>query len=255
VTVWLEAGFWGLVAGSALVLGAAIAWIWKIPRTVTAAVMAFGAGVLISTLAFDLVEEAEAIGGIRPTALGLLGGAAAYIVANIVVNKRGAQHRKRSDDSQMSEEEQPGSGTAIAIGALLDGVPESIVLGMSLIGGAGVGVPVLAGIFISNLPEGLSSTSGMKANGRGARYVFGVWTVIAAACGVAALLGCVAFEGASPQTVALINSVAAGAILAMIADTMIPEAYQESAHKYQLWTGFITVLGFITAFAISSSGA
>jgi ZIP family zinc transporter len=254
VTVWLEAGFWGLVAGSALVIGAAIAWTWTIPKTVTAAVMAFGAGVLISTLAFDLVEEAESTGGMAPTALGLLGGAVAYIVANIAVNRRGARHRKRSDEMQMSEDEQPGSGTAIAIGALLDGVPESIVLGMSLIGGAGVGVPVLAGIFISNLPEGLSSTSGMKISGRGARYVFGVWVSIALACGVAALVGCVVFEDASPQTVALINSMAAGAILAMIADTMIPEAYQDSAHKYQLWTGFITTLGFITAFAISHSG-
>ena len=254
MTIWLEAGFWGLVAGSALVLGAAIAWIWNIPRAVTAAVMAFGAGVLISTLAFDLVEEAESIGGIRPTALGLLGGSAAYILANLAVNRYGAAHRKRSDEIQVSEDEQPGSGTAIAIGALLDGVPESIVLGMSLIGGGGVGVPVLAGIFISNVPEGLSSTSGMKLSGRSARYVFGVWVGIALACGVAALLGCVAFEDATPRTVALINSIAAGSILAMIADTMIPEAYRDSSNKYQLWTGFITTLGFITAFTISHFG-
>ena len=254
MTVWLEAGFWGLVAGSALVLGAAIAWIWTIPRAVTAAVMAFGAGVLISTLAFDLVEEAESTGGMRPTALGLLGGAVAYIVANIAVNRRGARHRKRSDEMQVSEDEQPGSGTAIAIGALLDGVPESIVLGHVADRRRWRGRAGARRHLHLEPARGALQHSGMKLSGRSARYVFGVWVGIALACGVAALLGCVAFEDATPRTVALINSIAAGAILAMIADTMIPEAYRDSAHKYQLWTGFITTLGFITAFAISHSG-
>ena len=156
---------------------------------------------------------------------------------------------------QASEDEQPGSGTAIAIGALLDGVPESIVLGMSLLGGGGVGVPVLAGIFISNLPEGLSSTSGMKASGRGARYVFGVWGGIALACGVAALVGLrglrgrVTADGRADQL-----------------DRRRRDPRDDRGHddpgglpgrrrsKYQLWTGFITTLGFITAFAISHSG-
>ena len=255
MTIWVEAGLWGLLAGSALVIGAAIAWFRTIPKPVTAGVMAFGAGVLISTLAFDLVEEAEATGGLAATALGLLGGALAYVAANIAVNRYGGDHRKRSEPKmQMSEEEMPGSGTAIAVGALLDGVPESIVLGMSLLGGGGVGVPVLAGIFISNLPEGLSSSSGMKRNGRSARYVFGVWGGIAVACGLAALLGCLAFEGASARTVALINSLAAGAILAMIADTMIPEAFADAAQRYRLWTGLITTIGFIVAFSISHAG-
>ena len=140
-----------------------------------------------------------------------------------------------------------GSGTAIAVGALLDGVPESVVLGMTLLGGGGVGVPVLAAIFISNLPEGLSSAAGMKANGRSARYVFGVWGGIAVASGLAGMCGALFLEGAAPETVAVITAIAAGAILAMVADTMIPEAF-EKAHLY---TGLITTLGFISAFAIS----
>ena len=141
--------------------------------------MAFGAGVLISALAFDLVDEAETTGGLTATVLGFLVGAVAYVLANVALAKRGAQHRKRSGDQQPSEEEQAGSGSAIAIGALLDGIPESVVLGLSLLGGNGVGVPVLAAIFISNLPEGLSSAAGMKRGGRSARYVFGVWIGVA----------------------------------------------------------------------------
>ncbi len=244
--IWLEAGAFGLLAGGALVIGAVIAWLVRVPQPIVAAVMAFGSGVLISALSFDLVDEAERIGGLVPTVFGALGGAVVYVAANVALSRRGAQHRKRSQDQQPSEDEQTGSGGAIAVGALLDGIPESVVLGVSLIGGGGVGVPVLAAIFISNLPEGLSSAAGMKRSGRSARYVFGVWTGIAVASGVAALLGNLLLDGASPETIAAITAVAAGAILAMVADTMIPEAF-EKAHLY---AGLITTIGFLTAFVI-----
>ena len=244
--VWLEGGAWGLLAGGALVVGALVAWFVRVPQTVVAAVMAFGSGVLISALSFDLVDEAEKTGGLVPTVLGALGGALVYVAANIVLARRGAQHRKRSQDQQPSEDEQAGSGGAIAIGALLDGIPESVVLGVSLLGGGGVGVPVLAAIFISNLPEGLSSAAGMKRGGRSARYVFGVWIGIAIASGLAALLGGLLLEDASPETIAAITAVAAGAILAMVADTMIPEAF-EKAHLY---AGLLATIGFLVAFTI-----
>ncbi|GAA3527573.1 ZIP family zinc transporter [Aeromicrobium flavum] len=245
--VWIEAGVWGLLAGSALVLGAAIAWFAHVPRWVASSVMAFGAGVLISALAFDLVDEAERTGGLGPTVLGFLGGAVVYVAANVVLARRGARHRKRSGDHQASESGQQGSGTAIAVGALLDGVPESVVLGLSLLGGGGVGSAVLAAIFVSNLPEGLSSTAGMKRSGRGARYVFGVWGGIAAASGVAGALGCLLLQDASDGTLAVITATAAGAILAMIADTMIPEAFEDT----HLYAGLIAATGFLVAFAIS----
>jgi ZIP family zinc transporter len=244
--IWLEAGAWGLLAGGALVVGALIAWLVKVPQPVVAAVMAFGSGVLISALSFDLVDEAEKTGGLVPTLAGALGGAVVYVAANIALARRGAQHRKRSQDQQPSEDEQAGSGGAIAIGALLDGIPESVVLGVSLLGGGGVGVPVLAAIFISNLPEGLSSAAGMKRSGRGARYVFGLWIGIAVASGFAALLGSLLLEGAPDETIAAITAVAAGAILAMVADTMIPEAFE----KTHLYAGLLATIGFLTAFAI-----
>lgn len=248
--VWLQAGLWGLFAGGALVVGALVAWLLTVPRSVVASVMAFGAGVLISALSFDLVDEAETTGGLGATASGFLGGALVYVLLNVALARRGARHRKRSEDQQPSEDDQSGSGAAIAIGALLDGIPESVVLGLSLLGGGGVGVPVLAAIFISNLPEGLSSAAGMKRSGRGAAYVFGVWVAIAVASGLAGLLGVLLLQGASAQIVAVITAVAAGAILAMVADTMIPEAFERT----HLYAGLIATVGFMVAFTIERAG-
>ena len=248
--IWVQAGLWGTFAGAALVVGAALAWNLHIPRLVVASVMAFGSGVLISALAFDLVDEAESTGGLTPTVMGFLGGAVAYVLANVALARRGARHRKRSEDQQPSEADQQGSGAAIAVGALLDGVPESIVLGLSLLGGNGVGVPVLVAIFISNLPEGLSSAAGMKRSGRSATYVFGVWGGIALASGLAGLLGCLLLQDAGAVTIAAITAVAAGAILAMIADTMIPEAFERT----HIYTGLIATIGFMVSFAVERAG-
>lgn len=246
----LQAAFWGLVAGLALVVGALIAWFVRVPPRVVASVMAFGAGVLISALAFDLVDEAATQGGLGATIGGFVAGALIYVGANVLLARRGARHRKRSGGQQPSEQDQGGSGAAIAIGALLDGIPESVVLGLSLLTGQGVGIGVLVAVFISNLPEGLSSAAGMKASGRRAGYVFGVWGGIAVASGLAALVGALTLQDASPATVAVITAIAAGAILAMLADTMIPEAF-EKAHAM---TGLITAAGFLTAFSVSRAG-
>jgi ZIP family zinc transporter len=212
--------------------------------------MAFGSGVLISAVAFDLMEEAAETGGLLPTAVGFLGGALTYVVANALLARRGARHRKRAGEEQPSEDEQSGSGMAIAVGALLDGVPESVVLGLSLLGGATVNPSVLAAIFISNVPEGLSSAAGMKSNRRSAKYVFGVWGTIAAISGVAAWAGYALLGDAEPRTIALITAIAAGAILTMIADTMIPEAFERT----QIWTGVIATCGFLLAFTIHELG-
>ncbi len=241
----VQAGLWGLLGGSALVLGAAIAYLADVPARLVAAVMAFGSGVLISALSFDLMEEAMESGGFAATAFGFLAGAAAFTAANIVISRRGGQHRKRSGDHQQKSGK--GGGVAIAVGALLDGVPESIVIGVSLLSGQGVSMVAVAAVFLSNVPEGLSSAAGMRRAGRSAAYVFGVWGGIALASGLAALFGYLAFDGVAPAWVAAVNAVAAGAILAMIADTMIPEAF-ETAHEY---AGLITVAGFLAAFALS----
>ena len=246
--LWLQAFLWGLVAGGALLIGSAIAWRWKVsPRTVSF-VMAFGAGVLISALAFELVDEAQETGGLVPTALGFLVGAVTYVGANVLLARKGAQHRKRAGNQQPSEDESAGSGNAIALGALLDGIPESVVLGLGLVAGGAVNPAVLVAIFISNVPEGLSSTAGMKTAKRSSRYVFGLWGGIALVSGFAALAGYALLDGASGATVAFITAIAAGAILAMVADTMIPEAFE----RQHMLTGLIAALGFLTAFVVHS---
>jgi ZIP family zinc transporter len=244
---WMQAGGWGLLAGSALVIGATLGGLARVPPKVIGLVMAFGAGVLLSAVAFDLVAEAHDRAGLRPTVLGAVLGAAAYTAANVALARRGAQHRKRSGDLQPSEREQPGSGTAIAVGALLDGVPESVVIGASLLTGGAVSLVTVIAVFVSNVPEGLSSAAGMIRSGRSRRYVFGLWSAIALVSGVAAVAGFTLLGGASPAVLAGITALAAGAILAMVADTMIPEAVDQA----QLLVGLVTVAGFLTAFALS----
>ncbi|MFI6319110.1 ZIP family metal transporter [Nonomuraea sp. NPDC050556] len=237
---------WGFVGGATLVVGALIAWLVDVPRRAIGWVMAFGAGVLTSALAFDLMDEAERKGGLWPTAAGFTVGAVLYLAANAYLATRGARHRKRSGAQQPSETQAPGSGAAIAVGALLDGIPESVVLGLSVAHGGTVGLSMIAAVAISNLPEGMSSAAGMKQAGRSARYVFTVWIAIALACGLSALLGALALQAAPPEVVALITAVAAGAILTMIADTMIPEAFEDAGQL----TGLLTAAGFLMAFAL-----
>ncbi len=247
IPIWLKAGLWGLTSGSALVIGAGFGFYLKIPQRLVAAIMAFGSGVLISALSFDLMDEAYKTGGFDSTSIGFVGGALIYTIANIIISKRGAKHRKRSGEQQNSESDVEGSGNAIAIGALLDGIPESIVIGVSMLEGGAVSMVAVIAIFLSNIPEGLSSAAGMKKAGRSAKYVFLLWSSIALTSGIAAWSGYVLFSGFSPEIIAATTAVAAGAILAMLADTMIPEAF-EVAHNY---AGLITVLGFLCAFVLT----
>ncbi len=246
---WLIAGLWGLCAGTALLLGAAIGYFVDVPKRLTAGVMAFGSGVLISALAFELMDEAYKRGGLLAAAGGFLGGSLIYSAANWALTHFGAQHRKRSGPLHPPGSD-AGSGTAIAVGALIDGIPESIVIGMSMLKGGTVGWVTVVAIFISNIPEGLSSSAGMKRARKSARYVFTLWGAIAVSSGIASLVGYTAFGGATENVVAAVTATAAGAILAMLTDTMIPEAF-EQAHN---WAGLITVSGFLVAFALSKGG-
>lgn len=236
---WVAAAGAGLLAGGALFAGALVAWFVQVPPKVVISIMAFGAGVLISALAFDLVGEAITEAGIWPTISGFACGAVIYVFANIYLDYRDARNRRGTG-------QHPGTGVGIAIGALLDGVPESMVLGLSMLGGHGVSIPILTAVIISNFPEGLSSTAEFKAAGKSAKYVFTLWGGIAVAAAISALLGFTILADASAETTGFITSLAAGAMLAMVADTMIPEAFRK-AHNY---TGLLVTFGFLTSLII-----
>jgi ZIP family zinc transporter len=246
----LEAASWGALAGAALLLGAAVGYLLPVPKRVTATIMAFGAGVLISALSFDLMDEAFRTGGFAATAAGFVGGAALYTGANWLLARRGAKHRKRSGEQQPSEEKNPGSGNALFVGALVDGIPESIAIGLSLVGGSQVSTSVVVAIFLSNLPEGLSAAAGMKKAGRSAGYVFGLHAAVVVVSAFAAFAGYALFGGVPGEVVAATTAIAAGGILAMLADTMMPEAF-EDAHDF---AGIVTVFGFLAAFLLGKSG-
>ena len=206
-----------------------------------AVVMALGAGVLVSSVAFELMDEAYRVGGLDAAAPGLLLGAAVFYIADREVNRRGGERRKNSG------ERQGGSATAIAIGALLDGIPESAAIGIGLIEGGNVGIALVAAVFLSNVPEGLSSAAGMKRAGRSTAHVLGLWGAVTLASTLAALLGYLFLAGASGNLVAAIQAFAAGAILTMLASTMMPEAYEEGGPV----VGVVTTVGFLLAFVLS----
>jgi ZIP family zinc transporter len=238
----LEALGWGLLASSSLLLGGLIALRRPVNRLILGLVMAFGAGVLISAVAFELVEEAfETSGLLSDVAIGLFAGCAVFTIGDASIDRLGGADRKRVDGAG-------GSGLAIVLGIVLDGIPESAVLGLTLLEGSGVSVAMLAAVFLSNLPEAVAATSGLVSNSWRRWRVMGLWALVVCVSGLASLAGYALFDGASPSVVAFVLAFAGGAILTMLADTMMPEAYAKGGK----WAGVVTTLGFATAFAISA---
>jgi zinc transporter, ZIP family len=236
----LAAGLWGLAAASTLVIGALIGLYVPIPRRWVAMAMGFGAGALISALAFDLTEDAFNSSNAAVVAPGLALGALTFYFGNRLISedRRGAG----------VEPAATSNGLALALGALLDGIPESVVLGTTLLGGGMISIPFLVAVAISNLPEGLSAASDLRREGHSPGWIMRLWIVVALASGLAAALGYGVLGDMGPFWVPLIQSFAAGAILTMLVDTMIPEAYRDGGGL----TGLVTVAGFALAFFLTS---
>jgi ZIP family zinc transporter len=232
---------WGVLAASSLVIGAVIALWLRISPRVIGLIMGFGAGVLISAVAFDLVEEAVDAGSGSSVLLGIFAGCGLFFGGDTLIDRMGGENRKDSTGEQAS-----GSSLAIVLGTVLDGIPESTVIGLTIVQGGEVGAAYLIAVFISNLPESISSTAGLAAGGWAKSRILWMWTAIALVSAAASLACYSLFKDSSGNVVAFVLSFAAGAILTMLADTMMPEAYE---HGGKL-VGVVTTLGFVVAFAI-----
>jgi ZIP family zinc transporter len=233
---------WGTLAASSLVIGALVALRFHIGLRAIGLIMGFGAGVLISALSFDLVEEAvDKASGHGWVAVGLFAGCGVFFGGNLLIDRLGGGDRKDAGGDQ-----EGGSPLAIVLGTVLDGIPESMVIGLTIYEGGAVGAAYLAAVFISNLPESISSTSGLVSSNWAKSRILWMWIAIALVSGLASLAGYALFQEASPDTIAFVLAFAAGAILTMLAQTMMPEAFEHGG-KY---VGVVTTLGFAVAFTI-----
>jgi ZIP family zinc transporter len=234
---------WGTVASASLILGGVVALAAPVSQRTLGIVMAFGSGVLISALAFELVEDAlDVTDGPLIVAGGLLAGSLLYAAGNRALGTH-VRHRKRSGGQQAD-----ASGPGIVLGIVLDGIPESLVLGLTILETGAVSVAFLVAVFLSNLPEAVAATTGLRASGWQPRRIIGLWCLVAAVSGLAAMAGFALFDSAGTGAVAFVLAFAAGAILTMLADTMMPEAFEHAGDV----VGVVTTLGFCLAIAISS---
>jgi ZIP family zinc transporter len=234
---------WGTLAASSLVLGALLALARRWPERQVGLVLAFGAGALISAVSFELAAEGIRVGSLGATAIGLGAGALTYFCLDGLIADHLASGRGRSGRTRGSN-----AGSALALGAFLDGIPEQLVLGIGLAGGASVGIGLLVAIFVSNLPEAIGSASQMTESGRRRGDVLLLWGAVAAICALASVAGYALADAASGELRAAIDGFAAGALLVMLIDSMIPEASEESGRV----AGLVTTLGFAVATALSS---
>lgn len=240
---WLRSAGWALLSGSGLLIGAVGGYYLSLQHTVVSRVMTVSAGILLAVVAVDLVINARASATLTWTVVGLLGGATVFSSVNWLLSRYGARHRKRCGDcvEQPGEEQQPGSGLAIAAGTFLDGVPEGVVLGLSVLHQGTPGLGTVAAFFLGNIPEALSSSAGMRRAGRSESYVFGLWVGIFLMIGLAAAVAALVLRDTSPAVRGTVDAFAAGAILALVSETMIPEAF----HGSPQFNGLLVVTGFV----------
>jgi zinc transporter, ZIP family len=238
----LEAFVWGALGASALLVGALVAYQATPSRTFIAVVMALGAGLLIGSVSFELVNEALKTTDVLLVGVFTLVGAAAFTLGDWWLDRRGGGDRKDSEGSQAS-----GSALAIVFGSILDGIPESFVLGLTVLQG-GVSVALLVGVLLSNLPEGMSSSSGLRIAGWPRARVVRMWLAVMAVSGVSAALGYTLLDPASGRNGAFAQGFAAGALLAMVTDTLLPEAYEVERFR----TGSLVAIGFAVSLILSA---
>lgn len=232
----LSALAWGSLAAVSLTVGALLALLREWRSAAIGAVLAFGAGALVSSVAFELAEEGLRVGGPISVAIGLAMGAVAFFAADRAVSRIGGRSGGGS------------AGLPLALGSLLDGIPEQAVLGIGLATGKGVSVALLVAIFISNLPEAIGSASDMRRSGKSRRDIVTLWVAVSVVCAIATLVGYLIAQLVGGEVKAAVDGFAAGALLVMLTDSMIPEAKDKVGNG----AGLVTVLGFAVAAGISN---
>ena len=238
----IEAFWWGALGASALLVGALVSYVLTPGRRVIADVMAIGTGVLIGSVSFELIDEALKTRTVGEVGLLVLVGAAVFACGDWLLDRHGAAERKDPSGKQAA-----GSSLAIVLGSVLDGIPESFVLGLTVLQGA-VSAALFAGILLSNFPEGMSSSSGLRLAGWSLHTVVLMWLAVIAASALSALTGYAFLDPQSGRTGALAQAFAAGGLLAMVADTLLPEAYDVEGP----WTGLLVVVGFAASLALDA---
>jgi ZIP family zinc transporter len=249
-----EAALWGAVGASALVVAAEFAFAIRLSRVVIGLIMAFGVGALISSVSFELIAPAMQDAATWKVGLGLAAGSLTFFVGDRLIASMGGQNRKSAagdedgSDGDEDASDGDGGGLGIVLGTVLDGVPESAVLGMSLVGGGGVSVSLLVGIWVSNFPESLGSSVSMEGAGWARGKIRLLWWAIVALSAVSAAVGFTIVDRSSALSGVFVEAFAAGALLTMIADEMAPEAYDRS----KIYAGLATVAGFALAVWLTS---
>jgi len=240
----LQAVIYGGISGLSLLLGALAGTFFKLRQKTVACFMAFGSGALVCALTFGLMEEAFGHGGFDAVIIGFLCGGLVFIGGDYLLHISGGRKHKRR---QLVRAFRESDGKLITMGAVLDGIPESIALGISLFNGQGRGILMLVAIFLSNFPESISSIDGLRKQGFSKRKICGLWGFIALAILAVCVLSFSFLHGIDLYSLGIIEAFAAGAILAMLADSMMPEAFEEGGFNI----GLFTVLGFLVAFIVS----
>ena len=246
--IWLEAFGWGWVASAGLLLGAAAGMYGPLEHRGIARTMAFGAGILLAALSADMLISAwQALGG-APAAAAMLAGAGVFSGVNAWLSRRGAKDRKRCGGCvrQATESDHPGSGAAIAAGTIMDAIPEGLILGLETAQTGSPGLATLAAFVLGNFPEALSASSGMTVARRPKHQIWLIWLAAAAITATTAGLSAAFLPGASEANVAYLNAAAAGALLAMTVETLVPEAADGSP----AFNGIFAAAGFILLLAL-----
>lgn len=231
------AAMWGAISGSAVFLGALGALFLPIRKKIIGLIMAFGTGVLIGAASYELLDDSVKRGGLIATAIGFLLGASVFTLFDYLVSKKGADQRKRSGQTAN------GAGLAIFIGTVMDAVPESIMVGASLLERQSVSWLLVIAIFLSNIPEGLSSTAGLQNSGYKKSKIFLLWCSVLLISTLSSWGGFFFLSSAPDYLMAGIAAFAGGGIIAMVASTMVPEAYEDSGPV----TGLIVALGLLVS--------